>query len=255
VRLDFRFRRPKRAPRAIYPTQCAITAITPPTLCHILTLWSVLGFVHPRPKPRPCASVSILQPKTCPPHDLPNATRHHHKYLSNLTSHTPFIIPIFNFNAPGDTKCVRSVSASRGQKRAPWSFFLTMHPRTSTLVSTSPYILYLHPPPCNFISQAIPSMYARYLPFGAKNPCPRLFSLTRHPATLTCISNLSYKLPVHAPPCNYVGQAIPSMYARYLSLGATNPRPRPISASRPPTTSTCISTPSHGLPLHSPPCI
>jgi hypothetical protein len=38
---------------AIFQMQHVITAITPPTAPHILTLWSALKFVHPEPKPRP----------------------------------------------------------------------------------------------------------------------------------------------------------------------------------------------------------
>src|ERR1700683_2103933 len=42
---------------------------------------------------------------------------------------------------------------------------------------------------------------------------------------------------------------------RVCSVSGSKCPPRPISASRPPTTSTCISTSAHVLPLHTPPHI
>jgi hypothetical protein len=88
VHAQFPFCRPKSAPRAISPTQCAVIAIvtySPPTY-----LPFGLHFdLHTTDQNRACAArFCVLQAKTSPPLDVPNATYHHLNYATNLTSHT-----------------------------------------------------------------------------------------------------------------------------------------------------------------------
>jgi len=52
---------------AIFRMQHAITAMTPPTAPHILTLQSALEFAHPEPKPRSCGSDFDFAAQNPPP--------------------------------------------------------------------------------------------------------------------------------------------------------------------------------------------
>src|SRR5258705_173817 len=157
--------------------------------------------------------------------DLSIPASHHIDPHINITLHTPSTHPALHFQRPGDTEHPRSVSASQGQKPPQGPISPSPAPTTSTHISTSPYLLPLHTPPCTSNGPAFLKSYARHLALRLKKPHLLPISPSRPPTTSTHISTSPYILPLHTPPCASNGQVIPSTYAWYLPLGVKNPRP------------------------------
>jgi hypothetical protein len=129
----------------------------------------------------------------------------------------------------------------------PWSL------PTSAYISTPTYMHPLCPPPCSYNGQAISSVLAQYLPFGAKTPYPHPISPPCALPTSAYISTPTYMHPLRLPPRSYDGQVILSALTQYLPFGAKTPYPHPISPPQALPTSTCTSTLTHMLSLHPPP--